>query len=170
MEPFLGQIAIVGFNFAPRGWALCNGQILPINKNQSLYSLLGTMYGGDGRTTFALPDLRGRTPMHPDGAIREGTRGGREDITLTWAEIPSHNHLVNANNVLDFANQSNNPENRFYGHTNAGDLEYHEYAAGSNVNMRPTNNTGSNQAFNNLQPLTVLNYIIATEGLFPSRN
>ena len=91
-EPFLAEIRIVGFNFAPRGWAFCDRQILPINQNQALYSLMGTTYGGDGRTTFALPDLRGRTPIHTGGAHPLGSRAGQETSTLTETELPPHTH------------------------------------------------------------------------------
>ena len=95
-EPFLAEVRIVGFNFAPRGWAFCDGQILPINQNQSLYSLLGTTYGGDGRTSFALPDMRGRTPMHVGNGHREGQKSGEETHTLSEAEMPSHDHVAMA--------------------------------------------------------------------------
>src|SRR5210317_2190722 len=108
-EPFLAEVKIVGFDFPPRGWAQCDGQLLPINQNQSLYSLLGTTYGGDGRTTFALPDLRGRMPVHPGNGPglsdrRLGEKGGAEDATLTVAEIPSHNHQLKG--VDEPANQA----------------------------------------------------------------
>ena len=93
-EPFLAEIRMVGFNFAPRGWALCDGQILPINQNQSLYSLLGTTYGGDGRTTFALPDLRGRVPVHKGEGISLGQKGGTETVTLTAGQTPAHTHAA----------------------------------------------------------------------------
>ena len=98
-EPFLAEIRIVGFNFAPRGWAYCDGQILPINQNQSLYSLLGTTYGGDGRTSFALPDLRGRTPEHP-ATIRLGEKGGSETVQLANTEVPTHSHTAKATSAV----------------------------------------------------------------------
>src|SRR5210317_1836419 len=97
-EPFLAEVKIVGFDFPPRGWATCDGQILPINQNQSLYSLLGTMYGGDGRTTFALPDLRGRTPVHRTSGYTQGAKAGQETHTLTMNQMPQHSHVVNASN------------------------------------------------------------------------
>src|SRR5210317_2084181 len=98
-EPFLAEVRIVGFNFAPRGWAYCDGQILPINQNQSLYSLLGTTYGGDGRTTFALPDLRGRTPIHRGDGHSLAQKSGAETVTLTAAEIAAHSHTVKASST-----------------------------------------------------------------------
>ena len=97
-EPFLAEIRIVGFNFAPRGWAFCDGQILPINQNQSLYSLLGTTYGGDGRTSFALPDFRGRVPVHSGNIISQGQKSGGETHTLSADELPAHDHAVNIEN------------------------------------------------------------------------
>src|SRR5210317_1900602 len=93
-EPFLAEVRIVGFNFAPRGWAYCDGQILPINQNQSLYSLLGTTYGGDGRTSFALPDLRGRTPIHVGTGFNQGSRSGQEGVALSTSQIPAHDHTL----------------------------------------------------------------------------
>ena len=95
-EPFLSEIRIMSFVFPPKGWALCNGQLLPINQNQALFSLLGTMYGGNGQTTFALPDLRGCTPIHVGAGRSQGQRGGEENHTLTMSEMPAHNHLVQA--------------------------------------------------------------------------
>jgi microcystin-dependent protein len=103
-EPFLGEIRSVGFGFAPKGWALCNGQLLPINSNQALFAILGTTYGGDGRTNFALPDLRGRTPMHVGATAQLGQLAGEENHTLTTAEMPGHLHTLQAS--TDFANAS----------------------------------------------------------------
>ena len=168
-EPFLAEIRIVGFNFAPRGWAFCDGQILPINQNQSLYSLLGTTYGGDGRTSFALPDLRGRTPIHvgsSNGTVHlEGQKGGSETVTLSAAEMPSHNHVPRANT----------------GQINVGTLAGNTWGTGTdnmfssttpNASMRSgiMPNVGGGQAHDNMQPYLVLNFCIALQGLFPSRN
>lgn len=175
-EPFLAEIKIVGFNFAPRGWAFCDGQILPINQNQSLYSLLGTVYGGDGRTSFALPDLRGRTPVglgvpaSGGGAdVKQGQKGGQETHTLAVTEMPNHNH-------------------KFQGSTAAGTLPapvnnslaasrnsiYHDYVEGTTtlVRMNPAMiaNVGGGQAHENMQPYLAVNFCIALRGLFPSRN
>ncbi|GAB4186737.1 MAG: tail fiber protein [Wenzhouxiangellaceae bacterium] len=172
-EPFLAEIRMVGFNFAPRGWAFCDGQILPINQNQSLYSLLGTTYGGDGRTSFALPDLRGRTPIHvgrSDGGQehREGQKSGEETHTLAVNEMPQHNHLAHASSSpgdspVPTSNLLGSTLNEaFRAFTSAGDL----------VNMRAgtITNVGGSQAHNNMQPYLALNFCIALQGLFPSRN
>src|SRR5438067_3058352 len=105
-EPFLSEIRIMSFVFAPKGWALCNGQLLPINQNQALFSLLGTTYGGNGQTNFALPDLRGKTPIHVGQGFNEGQGGGEEFHTLTLSEMPAHNHLINASST---AGNSNDP-------------------------------------------------------------
>src|SRR5437660_11015589 len=94
--PFIGEVKIVSFDFAPQGWALCNGQLLPINQNQALFSLLGTMYGGNGQTTFALPNLQGRVPLHFDGSFNQGSVGGEQAHTLTISELPAHNHFAQA--------------------------------------------------------------------------
>lgn len=166
-EPFLAEIRIVGFNFAPRGWAFCDGQILPINQNQSLYSLLGTTYGGDGRTSFALPDLRGRTPIHVDGAHREGQKSGEETHTLSAAEMPEHDHIAQASSQN--ANQ-NNPQNHVLGQA----LNFY-VPASFGPTLQPilpatVTNVGGGQAHNNLQPTLALNFCIALQGLFPSRN
>lgn len=163
-EPFLGEVKIVGFNFAPRGWAFCDGQILPINQNQSLYSLLGTTYGGDGRTTFALPDLRGRVPVHPnDNGINQGSRGGEENHTLTVAEIPSHGHTLKG---VSTAGNQFNPTGHFFASTGADP----HYSNSKNASAAPTQAIGGSQSHNNMQPFLTLNFCIALQGLFPSRN
>lgn len=169
-EPFLAEIRIVGFNFAPRGWAFCDGQILPINQNQSLYSLLGTTYGGDGRTSFALPDLRGRVPIHvgrSDGGTehREGQKSGEETHTLAANEMPEHSHVARAS-----SDDGDNPivsGNVFGSFNNL----YHSPSS-SLVQLRAgtTTNVGGGQAHDNMQPYLALNFCIALQGLFPSRN
>ncbi len=169
-EPFLAEVRIVGFNFAPRGWAFCDGQILPINQNQSLYSLLGTTYGGDGRTSFALPDLRGRTPIHVGNSDtggqthREGQKSGEETHTLSGAEMPQHNHAFQARSA---AVSSNDPSGNLPG-TNPGS----PYRADSNGEMgnQQLANVGGGQAHENMQPYLAINFCIALQGLFPSRN
>jgi microcystin-dependent protein len=163
-EPFLAEVRIVGFNFAPRGWAFCDGQILPINQNQSLYSLLGTTYGGDGRTSFALPDLRGRTPIHVGDGHRLGQKGGEETHTLSLAEMPQHDHSAQASTQ----------------NADTVDPTGKILAGALNVYGNPTNpvqlrvgtvaNVGGGQAHNNMQPFTAVNFCIALQGLFPSRN
>ncbi|MGB1242178.1 MAG: phage tail protein [Chitinophagales bacterium] len=165
-EPFLGEIRIVGFNFAPRGWAFCDGQILPINQNQSLYSLLGTTYGGDGRTSFALPDLRGRTPIHEGGGFQLGQKSGAETITLTAAEMPSHTHTLRGKNG---PSNGVNPVGASLAQSKAGSSHYSDSGNG-NMSDVALKNTGGQQAHNNMQPFTTLAFCIALQGLFPSRN
>ncbi len=164
-EPFLAEIRIVGFNFAPKGWAFCDGQILPINQNQSLYSLLGTTYGGDGRTSFALPDLRSRTPIHKSDGHILGQKAGSETVTLTTAEMAAHSHTFR---VSDKADNFRDPtgrvlcvskQNLYKDNDNTGTL-----------NQGSVLNGGGSQAHNNMQPYTTLNFCIALQGLFPSRN
>jgi microcystin-dependent protein len=163
-EPFLSEIRIMSFNFAPRGWAMCNGQLLPINQNQALFSLLGTTYGGNGQTNFALPDLRGRVPMHQGPANVLGERAGEETHTLTTAELPTHTHVVrgsasNADVVLPTDNvlaQSS----QLYGR--ATDLIALEASTNGS--------TGGSSWHPNMQPYLALNFCIALQGIFPSRN
>ncbi|MEM6335565.1 MAG: tail fiber protein [Bacteroidota bacterium] len=175
-EPFLGEVRMFGFNFAPRGWALCNGQILPINQNQSLYSLLGTTYGGDGRTVFALPDLRGRTPVHQGSAGGPnrglGQRFGQEFVTLTVAQMPAHTHTVPAR---DQAGNSGSPASaRFAGSQTVGggrqDILHSDRAPDATLASSAVANAGGGQAHFNMQPYQVVNFGIALQGLFPSRN
>lgn len=165
-EPFLAEVRIVGFNFAPRGWAFCDGQILPISQNQSLYSLLGTTYGGDGRTSFALPDLRGRAPMHFDNSHRLGQKSGEETNTLSTAEMPAHRHRAQASST---DGGTPNTANTILAREVGG-----IYQQGA-TNLTPirtgtTANAGGGQAHDNLMPFLALNFCIALQGLFPSRN
>ena len=168
-EPFLAEIRIVGFNFAPRGWALCDGQILPINQNQSLYSLLGTTYGGDGRTSFALPDLRGRTPIHVGSSNGSGhllgQKSGEETHTLSAAEMTNHTHRAQASNS-DADNPI--PAGRILG--NVPSQIYRAQAELSPMSPGTIGNVGGGQAHDNMQPYLALNFCIALQGLFPSRN
>ncbi|MEM7497425.1 MAG: tail fiber protein [Pseudomonadota bacterium] len=164
-EPFLAEIRIFGFNFAPRGWAFCDGQILPINQNQSLYSLLGTTYGGDGRTSFALPDMRGRVPIHESDAHPEGEKGGEETHQLTAAEMPSHSHIASGTGA---AVDSNEPAGRLFGE-NAG-TPYHAPGAGGAMALAAIGTVGGGQPHENMQPYLAVNFCIALRGLFPSRN
>lgn len=168
-EPFLAEIRMMGFNFAPRGWAFLDGQILPINQNQSLYSLLGTTYGGDGRTSFALPDLRGRTPMHKSDAHGLGQRSGAETVALTSAEIPAHTHTVKASSQEANANI---PTGALMASEKADEFSYRDYEAGSTTALRSgtVTNSGGGQSHNNMQPFTTVSFCIALQGLFPSRN
>jgi microcystin-dependent protein len=170
-EPFLAEVRIVGFNFAPRGWAFCDGQILPINQNQSLYSLLGTTYGGDGRTSFALPDLRGRAPMHTGrsnggGDHREGQKSGEETHTLAGNEMPNHDHVLRANSA---PGNSATPSGATLASL-AG--MYTSYSGANATPMRSGTiaHVGGGQAHDNMMPWIAVNFCIALQGLFPSRN
>lgn len=166
-EPFLAEIRLFGFNFAPVGWALCDGQLLPINQNQSLYSLLGTTYGGDGRTTFALPDLRGRVPIHFDGSHPLGQKSGEETHPLTTAEIPGHTHQLAASN--DTAD-SQIPNGTALARSTATDPGWTPPA--SLVGMAPESvgTTGTGQGHDNMQPYLTVEFCIALRGIFPPRN
>ena len=170
-EPFIAEIRIFAGNFAPRGWAFCNGQLLPISQNTALFSLIGTTYGGDGRTTTALPNLEGRAPMHPGRgpgltSRRLGERGGVETVTLTEAQMPNHNHAVNASGRP--VNAQNPTNLTYWGNGNS------QYAPSSS-NVVPMSggmlaDAGGSQAHNNMQPYIAINFIIALVGLYPSRS
>jgi microcystin-dependent protein len=161
-EPFLGEVRVMSFTFAPKGWALANGQLLPINQNQALFSLLGTTFGGDGRVNFALPDLRARVPIHVGNGHTLGERGGEQAHTLSISDLPVHTHVANAsgsdaNTNLPggsvFATAAN-----VYG------------AAASLIALTPATvtNTGGSQAHANMQPYLTLSFCIALQGIFPS--
>jgi len=160
--PYIGEIRIVSFNFAPKGWALCNGQLLAINQNQALFSILGTTYGGNGQVNFALPNFQGRAPLHFGSGFTLGQIAGEENHTLITTEMPTHTHLVSASSAIP----------------DAGTMANNSWAAnpgayGSNVTttMNPASigNAGGNQPHSNMQPYLVLNFIIALQGIFPSR-
>src|SRR5438874_6217276 len=163
-QPFMGEIMLCSFNYPPRNWALCNGQLLPINTNQALFSILGTTYGGNGQTTFALPNLQGRSPVHVGQGISLGELGGETSHTLNISELPAHNHVPvgstsppslpgPAGNL--WATNPNNP-----------------YAGSANSVMNPADilPTGGSQPHENMSPYLVLNFIIALQGIFPSQN
>lgn len=164
MEPFLGQIDILAFGFPPKGWALCNGQLLSIQQNQALFSLLGTTYGGDGRTTFALPDFRGRVPLHVGNGYIQGEWAGEEQHTLTSGELPAHTHQVQA---LTAAGTVPVPA----GNLLASAALYDSSSAALNQ-MAPASLSlvGGSQPHNNMPPVQTLNFVIALVGIFPSRN
>lgn len=165
-EPFLAEIRIVGFNFAPRGWALCDGQLLPINQNQALYSLLGTTFGGDGRTNFALPDFRGRTPIHTGDGNQPGGSGGAENHALTVNEIPSHKHQLRATNA---AADRKNPADNVWA-AGAGGTRYGSAPPDVSMATGSLAPAGGGQPHANMQPFLTLNFVIALQGLYPSRN
>lgn len=166
-EPFLSEIRIMSFSFAPQGWAQCNGQLLPINQNQALFSLLGTTYGGNGQTNFALPDFRGRTPIHVGASHTLGERAGQETQTLTIQQLPQHVHAVAAiNNVTADQQYASATTHWASGGSFAG---FHQ---NSNATMDPATilPVGGNQAHLNMQPFLTLNFCIALQGIFPSPN
>ena len=166
-DAFLSEIRLMSFNFAPKGWAFCNGQTLPINQNQALFSLLGTTYGGNGQTTFKLPDLTGRVPLHFGAGHTLGEASGEQAHTLTIAELPTHTHVVNAASSATGGFAS--PSGRFLGGANNA---YASPVAGSLTALRPdaVANAGSSQAHVNMQPFLTLNFCIALIGVFPSAN
>lgn len=162
-EPFLGEVRIFSFGQAPRGWALCNGQFLPINQNQALFALLGTAYGGNGQTTFALPDLRGRAPVHTSGSAGiPGTQSGEEAHTLSMQEMTAHNHIASAS-----SSDGDQPLPSILAAVN------NAYSGPANqTTLRPEtiSNTGGSQAHQNMQPSLTLSFCMALVGIFPSRN
>jgi microcystin-dependent protein len=163
-EPFLSEIKIVSFNFPPKGWALCNGQLLPINQNQALFALLGTTYGGNGQTNFALPNLRGQVPIHMGAGFTLGQAGGQEAHTITMSEMPAHSHFVKAN-----AAAGNTPN--IAGNVLAAANNLYTAPSGlTTLEPSAVTNTGGSQPHENRQPYLVLNFIIALQGIFPSRN
>jgi microcystin-dependent protein len=164
-EPFLSEIKIVSFNFPPKGWALCNGQLLPINQNQALFSLLGTTYGGDGRVNFALPNLRGQVPIHVGNGHTLGEKAGSTSVTVNLQQLPTHLHQAQASTA----------------NGNVAFALNNILAAAGNMYLSPPQNlttirpdaitsVGGSQPHNNMMPYLVLNFIIALQGIFPSRN
>ncbi|MBS0631128.1 MAG: phage tail protein [Verrucomicrobia bacterium] len=172
-QPYIGMIYSFGFNFAPRGWHLCDGSLLPISQYTALYAIIGTTYGGDGISTFGLPDLRGRTLVHqgqgPGLGIRVmGQMAGAETVTLASTEIPAHSHLIAASNAVGTTRA---PSGAFPAATSRA--EANDYAAandGSALSAQSVGLTGGSQPHNNLPPYLVVNYCIALEGVFPARN
>ena len=163
-EPFLAELRIVAFSYPPRGWAMANGQFLPINQNQALFSLLGTMYGGNGQTTFALPDMRGNVPVHVGNGHTQGERAGSEAVTISLQTMPTHTHFVTASSS---AASTPAPGGNFWA---SGGQQI--YATTQNTAMAPAtiNNQGGSQPHTNLCPYLVLNFIICLTGVFPSQN
>lgn len=165
-EPFLSEIRMFSFSFAPKGWALCNGQLLPINQNQALFSLLGTTFGGDGRVNFALPDLRARTPIHVGSGHTLGERGGQESHTLSVAELPEHTHAANATS----SNASAAVPSSSLGYARSGSQMYGEQANLVSMATQAVGNVGGSQAHLNMQPFLTVSFCIALQGIFPSPN
>ncbi|WP_235297967.1 phage tail protein [Portibacter marinus] len=180
MDPFIGQIMMFGGSFAPRGWAFCDGQLLAISSNSALFSIIGTTYGGDGRTTFALPDLRGRAPIHAGtgpglSTRRLGSKGGEERVTLNTTEIPSHSHNMSSGTIAVGAEgkgvtTSDTAVNNFIGNSEGA---FRTTSGGGNLGASLNGNTGAaggNLSHDNMSPFGVVNYIIALQGVFPSRS
>ena len=162
--PFLGSIMMVSFSFPPKGWALCNGQLLPINQNQALFSLLGTTYGGDGRVNFALPDLQARIPIHAGNGFTLGQRGGETAHTLTLTELPQHSHaLIASSNSAD----QNSAANNYVASSGSS-----RFATTVNGTLLSTalSNAGGSQPHENESPFLVINFVIALQGIFPTQN
>ena len=175
-EVYLGQVMLTGFNFAPRGFALCNGQLMAISQNQALFSLLGTQYGGDGRTTFALPNLQSRVPIGGGSSVdptwqpspyEQGQAGGVENVSLSAREMPAHSHAMAATTATGGVRS---PVNNLYGASNGEPL--YGASTGAQVPMAAQNiaNAGAGQPHGNMQPYLVINYMIALSGIFPSRS
>jgi microcystin-dependent protein len=167
--PYLGEVKIISFNFAPKGWALCNGQLMAINTNQALFSILGTVYGGDGRTTFGLPDLRSRVPVYQGQGLVLGQKGGEENHTLTTQEMAAHVHTaMGTTNAADSAI----PATRVLGQSAPDAFKLYSTNSGALVplHLGSIGLTGGNQAHANIQPYLALYFIIALQGVFPSRN
>jgi microcystin-dependent protein len=163
-EPFLGEVKIISWNFPPKGWAFCNGVLLPINQNQALFSILGTTYGGDGRVTFGLPNLQGRTPVHVGNGIALGELGGESTHTLNISEIPAHTHAPAGSAATGTLPSA---AGNLWGVSSAN-----PYSPTSTTGMNPACvlPTGGNQPHENMSPYLVLNFIIALQGIFPSQN
>ena len=161
--PFISEIKIVSFGFAPKGWAMCNGQILPIAQNQALFALLGTTYGGNGQTTFALPDLRSRTPLHASTGFLLGQQSGAENQTLNLSQLPAHSHAASGSNAAPSAGPSGSTWATHATPAYSG-------AADTSMNPASTAATGGGQPHDNMPPFLALNIIIALQGIFPSRN
>jgi microcystin-dependent protein len=174
-EPFIGEIRAVGYNFAPVGWALCNGQLLPISQNTALFSLLGTFYGGNGTTNFQLPDLRGASPLHAGqgtglSMIPLGASGGVPAVKLQVPQIPEHSHAIG---VVDAGGTQTSPAGAAFAEARTGRVASLQYGAGvtpTTMNPKTLNETGGSSPHNNMPPFLVVNFIIALTGIFPARS
>jgi microcystin-dependent protein len=167
-EPFLSEIRIFSFNFAPKGWALANGQLMPINQNQALFSLLGTTYGGDGRVTFGLPNLQGKVPLDDGSGHTLGETGGEMAHTLSIAQLPTHTHVAQASSATSNASPPT-PVNNILADSNPA-LAYNSPTSLVAMNAGMLASVGGSQAHLNMQPYLVLNFCIALQGIFPSQN
>jgi len=169
-EPFLSEIRIMGFNYPPKGWAFCNGQFLPINQNQALFALLGTTYGGNGQTTFALPNLQGKTPIHMGNGYTLGQTGGATSHTLSLSEMPQHQHPLNATSAQAAQADGNVPSNAKMLSQSIGDFFYAGPGNATAMASDAVSSVGGSQPHPNMQPYLTLSFCIALQGIFPSRN
>ena len=170
-QPFLSEIKIMAFGFAPKGWAQCNGQLLPIAQNQALFSLLGTMYGGNGQTTFALPNMRGRVPLHEGQGHTLGEAAGSTAVTLNIQQLPTHIHTLTSNMAVGGAATNatvGTPQGNYW--ANNGKAQYSTSQPDAVMSPAAVNSVGGNQPHTNVQPYLVLNFCIALQGIFPSQN
>jgi microcystin-dependent protein len=163
----MGEIKLVSFNFPPKGWAFCNGQFLPINQNQALFALLGTTYGGNGQTTFALPDLRGRVPVQRSDSISQGQASGQFEHTLTQAEMPGHSHRLHASTALA---SSNDPNGALLARKGRLSPDVFNGTPNTGLTASQVSAAGGSQPHDNTQPYLALNFVIALQGIFPSQN
>lgn len=163
-QPYVGEIRMFAGNFAPAGWAFCEGQLFPISENETLFQLIGTTYGGDGQSTFAMPDLRGRIPVHQGNGFILAETGGAEEITLTVSQIAAHSHPFLASTSI--ANQSA-PTNNVVAQSSSADL-YIEDTPTANMAANAVSSTGGSQPHTNFQPYLCINFIISLFGIFPS--
>jgi microcystin-dependent protein len=164
-EPLLSEIKLVSYNFAPKGWALYHGQVLPINQNQALFALLGTIYGGNGQTNFALPNLRGRVPIHVGAVHTQGEAAGSTSVTVTIQQMPQHVHGLQASGNSEVT--TTDPTGAFLAPVNGG---FHHAAQLTTLSPQSITSVGGSQPHNNMMPYLVLNFIVALQGIFPSRN
>ncbi|MGM0712497.1 tail fiber protein [Brevibacillus parabrevis] len=165
-ESYLGEVRMFAGNFAPQGWALCNGQLLSIAENEALFALLGTTYGGDGQTTFALPDLQGRVPVHPNTTYARGSKSGSETVTLVSNQLPVHTHTVNA--IPEYQNDDT-PANNVWSKNPYLSFSVESSSALSNMNPQSVSPVGGGQPHNNMMPTTAISFIISLYGVFPPR-
>ncbi|MCF2488582.1 phage tail protein [Dyadobacter sp. CY347] len=170
-EPFLSEIRMVTFNFPPKGWAFASGQLLPINQNQALFALLGTTFGGNGQTTFALPNFQGKVPIHVGNGFTLGQTGGEINHTITQQELPQHSHQLQALDTGDAGSNTINPTGNSFSNSQPSNL-YSNAVNDNLLALRPgtVTFTGGSQAHNNMQPYSVITFVIALQGIFPSQN
>ena len=164
-QPYVGEIRMVGFSFAPVGWATCDGQLTAISQNTVLFDLIGTTYGGDGQNTFALPDLRGRLPLHMGNGFVQGGNGGQETVTLTTNQLPAHSHVPLCNSA---ASDSTKPTSNYWG--NWADAQFSDQTPAASMNAGAVGSVGGSQPHDNMIPFLAINFIISLFGIFPSQN